>query len=385
VFDVTARHTKIPGVILLLLTGMGLKYIAGFIDLNIPDLSFLLPLMGTLGLILIVLEGSMDLTLSKDKKRLISHSLISSIGLFLLFSIVLSLFIYFQNHCSFKTALVNAIPFSVISSAVAIPSSMSLVQGDREFIVYESSMSDIIGILAFDFVLLNHQSLSAGLIVFSFEIVITIIFSVVISGILAFMLLKIEHTVKHIVILTTVVLIYALAKLIHWPSLIVILIFGLIINNHHLFPQSVMRKIVSFREFGNSLKPFKQITGEMTFLVRSFFFLIFGFYTSTSEIFKFENLIWSLGICAGIFIMRGLFFKFILRREVVPLLFFAPRGLITILLFLSIPSELKLPFLTEGLITQTIFLTILLMSIGNLVKRKKSIVSAINNVNDEES
>lgn len=227
--------------------------------------------------------------------------------------------------------------------------------------------------LTFDFVLLNQQSISAGLVVFSLEIVVTIVFSVVVSGVLAFMLLKIEHSVKHIVILTAVVLIYALAKLIHWPSLIVILIFGLIINNHHLFPSRIVKRIVSFREFGNNLKPFKQITGEMTFLVRSFFFLIFGFYTSTSDILKFDNLIWSVSICTGIFVLRGLFFKFILKKEVVPLLFFAPRGLITILLFLTIPSELKLPFLTEGLITQTIFLTILLMSIGNLVTTGKAI------------
>lgn len=150
-FDITSRYTRIPGVILLLLTGIGLKHTTGYVDLNIPDLSFLLPVMGTLGLILIVLEGSMDLTLSKDKKRLISYSLISAVGLFLIFSIMLSMVIYFQSSCSFKTALINAIPFSVISSAVAIPSSMSLKRGDREFIVYESSMSDIIGILVFDF------------------------------------------------------------------------------------------------------------------------------------------------------------------------------------------------------------------------------------------
>lgn len=370
-FEVTSRYSKVPGVILLMITGFALRYFTSYYELNIPDLSMLLPLMGTLGLILIVLEGSLDLTISAAKKTLITKSFTSAAILFALIVIFFSTLLYYQFNCSFQISLLNAIPFAIISSAVAIPSSLHLDNNDKEFIVYESSVSDIIGILFFDFVLFNELSIGIGLFFFSFEVIATIIVSLIMSVVLAYMLHKIGHHVKYVIILTSVILIFVLAKLIHWPSLIVVLIFGLIINNNQLFQTNYIKKRVDFQEFNNTLKSFKQITGELTFLVRSFFFLIFGFYTSISDLMNFENLAVSASICFSIFLLRGLFFRLILHKPLLPLFYFAPRGLITILLFLSIPIDLKLPFVSEGLVTQTIFITILVMTLGNMFSKRQ--------------
>jgi potassium/hydrogen antiporter len=371
-FDVSSKYSRIPGVILLMSTGLATRYFTSHYNINILDLSFLLPIMGTLGLILIVLEGSLDLKISSGKKSLIKKSFGSALILFVLFIILFSTLLSFQFNFPFKIALLNSIPFAIISSAVAIPSSSNLSNADREFIVYESSVSDIIGILFFDFVLYNQLPIGTGLLVFSFEVVITIIFSIFISVGLAYLLHKIGHHVKYVIILTSVILIFVLAKLIHWPSLIVVLIFGLIMNNNQFFQSRIVRKWIDFQEFNITLKSFKQITGELTFLVRSFFFLIFGFYTSIADLLNVELLVISVLICFCIFFLRGLFLKLILHEPWMPLFYFAPRGLITILLFLSIPIDLKLPFLSEGLITQTIFITILVMTLGNMFSKRKN-------------
>ena len=370
VFDISSKYSKIPGVILLMTLGLALRYITSYYELKIPDLSILLPIMGTLGLILIVLEGSLDLKISEDKKSLIIKSFASAVILFGLFIILFSALLYYQFNFPLKISLLNSIPFAIISSAVAIPSSSQLRNNDREFIVYESSVSDIIGILFFDFVLFNQLSIGTGLLIFSFEVIATIIFSIFISLGLAYMLHKIGHHVKYVIILTSVILTFVLAKLIHWPSLIVVLIFGLIMNNNQFFQTKYIKKWIDFQEFNQTLKSFKQITGELTFIVRSFFFLIFGFYTSIKDLMNLQNLIMSAFICFSIFLLRGLFFKIILHKPLVPLFYFAPRGLITILLFLSIPVDLKLPFLSEGLITQTIFITILVMTLGNIFSKR---------------
>lgn len=60
-FDLTSSKTKIPSVILLLVLGWGLHQIAGYFSLSVPDLSPALPILGTVGLILIVLEGALEL------------------------------------------------------------------------------------------------------------------------------------------------------------------------------------------------------------------------------------------------------------------------------------------------------------------------------------
>lgn len=366
-FDITSKHTKIPSVLMLIITGLALHYISEYFDLHIPYMSRILPVMGTLGLILIVLEASLDLMLIKEKSALIIRSLSSAILLFLIFTGLLTYVAVYYFDYDIKMFLINIIPISVISSAVAIPSAVGLLQNDRDFVTYESAMSDIIGILAFDFILLASGSFSSGVFRFIAELVLTLITSIIVSAMLAYMLHKINHHVKYIFIMTVIVLVYSLAKLIHLPSLLVVLIFGLVMNNNQIFKNKHSEKIISFDTFNDDLSGFKNIAAELTFIVRSFFFLMFGFFIRLSDLFSINNLKITVILIAIIFLLRALYFKMILQIPLSPLFFFAPRGLITILLFLSIPSAMSLSFMNIGIVTQVIFITILMMTFGNMI------------------
>jgi len=369
-FDITSKYSKIPGVLLLILTGMVIHYFTDYYNLNLPDLKVILPFMGTLGLILIVLEASLDLNLNRGKSRLIIDSLSSAILLLLVLIGLFTCVLFYVFHYDIRTSLINVIPIAIISSAVAIPSAIGLAEPDREFVIYESSISDIFGILIFNYVLLSDGSLNSGIIRFLGEIIITLTFSVLCSAGLAVMMHKINHHIKHVIIMTAVVLVYALANLIHLPSLFVVLIFGMVINNNILFKNSHSMKFIDFEEFNYEVCSFKGIVSELTFIVRSFFFILFGFYTNLSDLLNLNNLIIALIITAAIFILRALFFKIVLRRPLKPLLYFAPRGLITILLFLSIPGTMLLPFINTGVITQVILITILMMTFGSIIFQK---------------
>ena len=68
-FDISSSKTKIPSIILLLLLGWGVKQITLFLDIHLPTFDYALPVLGTLGLILIVLEGTLELELNKSKKK----------------------------------------------------------------------------------------------------------------------------------------------------------------------------------------------------------------------------------------------------------------------------------------------------------------------------
>ncbi|MFN8206959.1 MAG: cation:proton antiporter [Bacteroidales bacterium] len=369
-FDLTSKYTRIPGVLLLIATGILINQAAIKFHIAIPDLSALLPLMGTLGLILIVLEGSLDLNLSREKKTLIGQSVSTAIILLAIFVAVFSGILVFHSHYPIRIALLNSICFGIISSAVAIPAAVALQRDDREFVTYESSVSDIAGILIFDFIMANYISWGTGIIEFILAFILTTVIAVSMSFILAFFLHRINHHVKYVIITATLVLVYSLAKLIHMPSLLVVLIFGLILNNLHLFRTSFSERFIDFKEFGSELKSFKNITSEMTFLIRSFFFIMFGFYTNLQELMSLHNLLIALSITMAIILIRLIWLRTVLRKQALPLLFFAPRGLITILLFLSIPADSLLPFMNKGLVTQVIFLTIIILPLGNLFFRK---------------
>jgi Kef-type K+ transport system membrane component KefB len=77
-FDLTSSKTKIPSVILLLLLGWIVRQITGFLLIDLPDFSMVLPILGTIGLILIVLEGSLELELNESKIGLIKKSFLGA-------------------------------------------------------------------------------------------------------------------------------------------------------------------------------------------------------------------------------------------------------------------------------------------------------------------
>lgn len=373
IFDITSRYTKIPGVILLIFLGIFIHIVFDETGLKIPNLKPALPVIGTIGLILIVLEASLDLKLERKKAIVIGKSVLSAISLFMIFVACMSFIMVKFMHRGITESLLNAIPFGVISSAVAISASVNLTKENREFIVYESSFSDILGILVFDFVLVNKGPVLKGIFnTFILGGAITLIISLAVTSALAILLYKSRYHVSYIIILTVVIMVYALAKIIHLPALLLVLVFGLVMANNRMVENTPLDKYVDFRKFRNDLESFKRIIGELTFLIRSFFFIMFGFYASLEGFLNFSNIITSLAITGFVFLLRWLFIEIILRMPVRPLVFFAPRGLITILLFLNIPAVAKVPFLSEEVITLVILMTIAVLTAGNMIYKPEN-------------
>jgi len=370
IFDISGRYSKIPGVILLILLGIALQVIVRPLNLKIPNLQPILPVIGTIGLILIVLEASLDLKLERRKKGLIMKSISSAFSLFAVFTAGLTYILTEFSGYYIRDSILNAIPLGIISSAVAISSAIHLKKQEREFITYESSFSDIIGIIIFDFILISHGTIGQDILDMSIKSLITIPVALVTTLILAILLHKITYHVNYVIIMTSIVLVYTLAKLYHFPGLLLVLIFGLVLSNNHFLQNKRAEKYVDFVKFRSDIKSFSIILTELTFIVRSFFFIMFGFYAKITGLLDLNNLLIGAAITAGIFLIRLLFFRMVINTKLIPLLFFAPRGLITILLFISIPAESRILPINEEVITIVILLTIFIMMIGNMLSRK---------------
>ncbi|HRI00762.1 MAG TPA: cation:proton antiporter [Saprospiraceae bacterium] len=369
VFDVSSPLTKIPSVILLLILGWSVRQFTLGLNVHIPDLNPLLPFLGTIGLILIVLEGALELELNQSKINVIKKSTFLALLPMLLFAFGLAYFIYFWTNVSFKLALINAIPFSVISSAIAIPSVRNLREIDREFIIYESSLSDIFGVLFFNFIALNEVINGGTFGTFFIQLLIIIVISFVAVLGLSFLLSRIKHHITFAPIILMVILIYAVSKYYHLPGLIFILVFGLFLGNldelknfkwiDKLRPEKLNKEIIKFKE----------ITTEATFLVRALFFIIFGFLIEIKDIMNIDTFLWAGGIVIFILALRWLFVS-ITKLPKSPLLFIAPRGLITILLFLSIIPDQSITLINKSLVIQTIVLSVIVMMFGLFNKSK---------------
>lgn len=370
VFDLTASKTKIPSVILLLLLGWTVKQITMWFNIQLPGFFSVLPVLGTVGLILIVLEGSLELELNKTKFGLIKKSFICALLPMLALAFILAfVFMYFGSF-GFKNSLINAIPFCVISSAIAIPSVRSLSSHNKDFVIYESSLSDIFGVLIFNFLAFNETININSFGHFALQLVIIAGVSFIATIGLSYLLSKIEHHVKFVPIILAVVLIYAISKVYHLPGLIFILIFGLAIGN--IDELKKFKWIEKFKpdELIIEVNKFKKLTIEAAFLVRALFFLLFGYLIDTSEVLNADTVIWAIGIVVCIFILRATQLK-ISNLPLKPLLFVAPRGLITILLFLSIELTQTISLVNKSLIIQVIILTALIMMVGLMFNKSQ--------------
>lgn len=370
-FDLTSSKTKIPSVILLLCLGWLVQQITRLLYLELPNFSKLLPVFGTIGLILIVLEGSLELELSRKKLPLIKKSFFGALVPMAIMAYTLAyVFEYFGGY-DFKDSLISAIPFCIVSSAIAIPSVKDLSSNTKSFVIYESSFSEIIGVVFFNFISLNSKIDVSSFTNFGLQLVIIFIISFIATISLSYLLSKIDHHIKFAPIILLVILIYAISKTYHLPALVFILMFGLFIGNLDGF--NSLRKVDRFHldELKTEVKKFQELVVEATFLIKALFFILFGYLIETAEIINKETLFWSFLIVSIIFVLRFVQLR-VSKLPVMPLLFIAPRGLITILLFISIVPAQDISFVNRSMVVQVIILSTLIMMFGLMLSDRRS-------------
>ena len=236
--NLLAKRTNIPSVLVLIGMGIAIREGLNAMGLNsIPFESLVLELLGTIGLIFIVLEAALELDLTREKMPLIIKSATMALLALLGSSAAIAAFLVTSMEMPLFEAWVYAIPLSIMSSAIIIPSVSGIDPNDREFMVYESTFSDIFGIMAFYLLLGNSAAESTNSIVLSIgsNLIITFILAVVVSYLLVYVLQKITSSVKLFLSIAVLLLIYSIQKLLHLSPLVLILIFGLMLNNHRLF------------------------------------------------------------------------------------------------------------------------------------------------------
>ena len=378
-FDLLAKKTKFPSVILLMITGMIARAIANQYGFeNTVLLNSLIPVLGTIGLILIVMEGALELEIKKEKIGIIFSGFLAAFVILILNIFLLKSFFINILEIPNKTSVLYAIPLSIISSAVVIPSANGLLNKDKEFIIYESTFSDILGIVFFNYCLQqieSNQSLirSEPLIQLGLQILGIIFLSLVLTYFLAKLIQKINHHVKFFLILAILILVYAVGKSFHFPTLLTIFIFGVFLGNGGDLLPRFMTNTLDVEETKKSLFEFHVLTSESTFLVRTFFFLFFGFSITMESFISPLPYFYALAILLIMFGARHLYFSIArFNFNTTPLVYMSPRGLISILLFLQLgtlnDTNLKTNIIDERVLLLVILFSMLIMLLGTLKK-----------------
>ncbi len=380
-FDIFARRTKFPSVILLVLTGIILRFFSSYSGYsNFEFLDSLVPVLGTIGLILIVLEAALELEIKKEKAQIIIKGFLAALVILVVNIVLVSIFFNQVIGLEYSTSVIYAIPLSIISSAVAIPSATGLITNNKEFVVYESTFSDILGIMIFYYCIRQAEKGEAFI---GLEPIFTLIgqifliigISIVITYLLFQLIQRIEHHVKFFLILALLILAYEIGKdFLKLPSLVLIFIFGIFLSNFtNLIPKSLKKYIKTDEIKKSDLHEFHLLTAESTFLVRTFFFLFFGFSIPLESFVEFEPYIIGATVLLIMYGVRYFYLALVINdEESKPLLYFSPRGLITILLFLSISDyDIQKSNIVDEKVLLVIIIASMLIMIQGSIKRKK--------------
>jgi Kef-type K+ transport system membrane component KefB len=370
-FSMLARFVRVPSVLLLLFAGIGLRALADSNDFELYLPPVLIEGLGVIGLIMIVLEAGLDLKLERSKIPLIRNSFFSALVIFIVSAGLVTSILYYWLNESVEKCLVYAIPLSIMSSTIVIPSIHPLIERKKEFLIYEASFSDILGILVFNYFTAKEVLTLTSLGVFGGNIIISIVLSLMLSFLLFLILAKTKLNIKFILILALLVLIYSGGKMMHLPSLLIILVFGLMINNWEKIPLKPLHKYFPSAQVEPLRHLMHTITAESSFLIRTFFFILFGFSIQLNSIMENDVMLIGGAIVLALFIVRILYLRFFLHTNLFPEAFFIPRGLITIVLFYKIPEASRLASFNDGILFFVILTTSIVMAAGMLFYKKR--------------
>ncbi len=373
-FDMISKKTKIPSVLLLLFLGIGLKQIVTYFNIETFDFLKILPTLGTVGLILIVFEGALDLKYDSDKNKLIKKAFFAALVILLVTVAAITFILHELTSYSYYLCFINAIPFSIISSAIAIPSVSGINKLQREFVIYESSFSDIAGIILFNFAISNDSYNVSAFANLGIELILIILFATFSCLLLLYLIGKISHNVKFFLIISILVLVYAIGQSFHLSALIIVLAFGLFLNNADEIGIPFFRKYFIYPNLSKDLVQLHQLSAESAFIIRTFFFVIFGFTIIIDQFKDFTLIQYGLLIIGAMYLIRLLYLKFIAKTTLIPSVFITPRGLISILLFYNLPKEMRINGVETGLLFLIILATSIIMSLGLLGAKKEEVI-----------
>jgi potassium/hydrogen antiporter len=377
-FNLLSRATRIPSVLMLLSTGLALRALSeGPLQGRIPDMQPALEVLGSIGLIMIVLEAALDLELVRENRKMIIGGLnltLAEIGISVAF---VAAILHFGLSADWSRSVVYAIPLAILSSAIIIPSVEHLRKRSvKEFMIYQSTISDILGIMLFYFVIEGLQHPTGGWQPWLQSFLWSFVGSVVVSALFAYALVlllqKIRTSLKMFLLIAVLILLYAVGKILNLSSLLIILIFGLMLRNPQIFIRGFLLRWINMDVVRSLLLDFQLITRETAFIVRTFFFVVFGFSIALGSLTKGSTVFISGLVVVGLLYWRGQAVKALMPNSDRIIRYMAPRGLITILLFYSIPPELSIAGFDRGLLLYVILASNVYMAWGMVRHRSLS-------------
>lgn len=334
------RKTRIPDIPILL--GIGVLLGPVF---HLVETSMLLPLapyVGTLALLVIMLEGGMSLDVDRVLHQMKWAFLLTVAAFLFAVAGVAAVFHWITGAPILQSLLIGAI-LGCTSGAIVIPlvREMRMAQNTRTILTLEAALGDALAVVTVLFLVRYHRSpdLSVGRQIISMANAFW--WGGVLGAAGGFLWVRFlaalgRIPLAYMLTMAAILLLYAASEAIHSSGIFAVLVFGMAISN----AETLVRKIPSLRgkadwkasQFALH-ETIRWFHVEVTFLARVFFFVYLGMLLAIGT-FDLVFTLASFAIVAAIYLMRYLSVRIVgwSGRMQVPferkiLTGMAPRGL----------------------------------------------------------
>jgi cell volume regulation protein A len=386
-----ARRTGVPDILVLMATGLLLGPTLHWIDaakFEPATRGF-----GTLALILIIFEAGLDLKL-RETLRYFPAGLFLSVVTYALSTAAVTEICILVLGLSRHDALLAGATLGCMSSAVVLPvlQQVDLRDSARVTLMVEAAFGDALGVLTVGSLLgtlvetsgagirPTPRVLLGGLAGnFTLKILLSMVIALA-AGLLWSRLLPYlsDQRSWHLLTLGAVLILYAVADLLHGSDLFAVMVFGVVLANLPVKGITLGGVRILAPPGAHAQTEILSFHSELGFLVRTFFFVLIGAIIRFGELRR-AGLI-SLTILCALFIIRVVSVQIgrmawhgSTRRERELACLMIPRGLVTAVLALKVAEARgpKFEFLIP-LAFGLILLTNLLLLVGTLRMRATS-------------
>ncbi|MFH0961104.1 MAG: cation:proton antiporter [archaeon] len=372
------EKTKIPDTLILMGAGILLGPVFGFMKATEGStIAKFAPLVGTLALIIILFDGGLNLKIL----NVLGAFPLTAFFTLLVFSLTVA-GVGFLMHVAFGWTLLGGILLGAIvggtSSPIVISTIPKLNLDERVKIVLslKSALTDAMCIITAMTVLkiIGSGEVSFGptLKTFAAAFAVACVMGLIVAGLWMLLLRKMRgKPFGYMLTIATLFILYPLVEASGGSGAIAVLVFGLILGNIEYITKRLGMK--TDLRLGENFKSFQS---EVTFFVRTFFFVYLGLIFNIRSI-GFGVLLMGSAILATIIAARGLATRvvgFVEKRlwaNASAVVSMMPRGLAAaVLAYLPMENGISMPNLPE-LVFLTILATNVISTAGSFAFRGK--------------
>jgi NhaP-type Na+/H+ or K+/H+ antiporter len=167
--------------------------------------------------------------------------------------------------------------------------------------------------------------------------------------------------IRFVPLLAGIAFLYACGKAVHLSPLVVVLAGGLMLNNPHLLDRLPRLRRLHAPGYDETLREFKGLVAELTFATKSLFFVLLGYWTDLAHMADPRAWLVAGVVIAAIYATRFGILVALRLPAVERLVWIAPRGLITVLLYLTAAEAVDLKASPFGAVMLVVLATSVLV------------------------